>query len=126
MSCSLETAMQHRGNAHEAACMCAAGAVSPKSVQMEVRVRMSSSAIVLDGDDAGAAPILRAGTRGTTAVLRKYPKTSIVRVAVAGMGVSTPDGPIVHTGALLLPSSSILKDDGEPTTTCWPGNGCQH
>ncbi|KAK9815130.1 hypothetical protein WJX73_008307 [Symbiochloris irregularis] len=91
-----------------------AGAASPKSVQMEVRVRMSSSAIVLDGDsETGAAPILRAGTRGTTAVLRKYPKTTSVRVAVAGMGVSTPDGPIVHTGALLLPSSSILKDDGD-------------
>lgn len=85
---------------------------APHSLRMEVRVRMESGAVVLDGDQ-GAAPVLRAGTRGTTTVARMYPKTISVRVAVAGMGVLTPEGNVARTGALLPPSSSILGNEEE-------------
>ena len=100
----------------------AAGSDSPHSVRMEVRVRMESGAVVLDGEQGGA-PVLRAGTRGTTTVARVYAKTVSVRTAVAGMGVVTPEGTVVRTGALLPPSSSIVrKSEGEGPPTNPPPN----
>ena len=67
---------------------------------------MGAGAVVLDGEQGGP-PVLRAGTRGSTTVARMFPKTLVVRTAVAGMGVVTPDGMIVRSGAL-LPSAATI------------------
>lgn len=82
---------------------------SPHSLQMQVQVHMASGAIVLDGE-AGAHPVLRAGTRGTTTVVRMFPKTMSIATSIAGMGIVTPDGMIVRAGALLPPATSLLRE----------------
>ncbi|KAK9834254.1 hypothetical protein WJX81_000411 [Elliptochloris bilobata] len=81
------------------------------SLRAEIRTRVGSAALVLDGP--GGERVLRAGLEGLAATTKLYPKTLAVRAAVAAMGVVAPEGTLVRTGGRLHPTPSFAVAPSE-------------
>ncbi|KAK9908805.1 hypothetical protein WJX75_003140 [Coccomyxa subellipsoidea] len=79
---------------------------TPWSLRMQVRLRVTSASLVLDGADN--SQVMRAGMEGLSSTTKLYPQTMHLDIEVAAMGVIAPEGNLVRTGALLHPSKSTL------------------
>lgn len=51
--------------------------------------------------------------QGLSTVTRMYPKTMQLSIEVAAMGLVTPEGNLIRTGALLHPSKSTMGLPGQ-------------
>ena len=96
-----------------------AGKETQDSLQMEVRLKVAAGSAVLEGEDG--TKVVRAGMEGLWLTAQKFPVTLGVTLSLDGVGVSSPEGTVVQTGAQLQHSASMPALD---TGLLQPREGC--
>jgi hypothetical protein len=81
-----------------------AGSESPHSVRMKVSASIDSAAVVLDSE---AGEVLRAAMENLVAGGHMYPKTLALDLELHAVGVTSPEGTFLRSGAQLMHSSSL-------------------
>jgi hypothetical protein len=80
------------------------GSESPHSVRMKVTASIDSAAVVLD---SAAGEVLRAAMENLTAGAQKYPKALALDLELRAVGITSPEGTFLRSGAQLMHSSSL-------------------
>ncbi|KAL4443584.1 hypothetical protein ABPG75_011321 [Micractinium tetrahymenae] len=91
------------------------GTQTPFTLLSRISARVgSASALLVAADDTR---VLRGGLEGIQLVLSKYPETLQVELGVTAMGVESPEGTFIQTGAQLqrLRSATDLTEEMEGT-----------
>lgn len=84
-------------------------------MRMKVTAAIGSAAVVLD---SAAGEALRAAMEGLTAGARVYPKTMAADLAVHAVGVTSPEGTFLRSGAQLMHTTSrAARQHGGCTST---------
>jgi hypothetical protein len=81
------------------------GSESPHSIRMKVTASVGSAAVVLDSE---AGEVLRAAMENLTAGAQKYPKTLAMDLELHAVGITSPEGTFLRSGAQLMHSSSLI------------------
>ena len=103
---------------------CCPGKEGPNSLQMEVRLKIGSGNMVLEGDQR--LKIARAGMQGLTLTAHKYPVTLGVSLTLDGVGLLSPEGTIARAGQELQQEEvKTALDTGEQHTSKSSRHGLQ-
>lgn len=78
---------------------------------MEVRLKIGSGNMVLEGDNK--LKIARAGMQGLLLTAHKYPVTLGVSLSLDGVGLLSPEGTIARAGQELQQETSVALDSGK-------------
>ena len=81
-----------------------AAAHSPHSLQLEVRLKVSSGSFILRDEQEVKA--VRSGLQGLWLTSQKYPETLAMTLSLDGVGLVSPEGTIVRAGAQLQSSDA--------------------
>lgn len=72
-------------------------------MRLKVSAAVGSAAVVLDSE---AGEVLRAAMEGLNAGARKYPKTLAADLELHAVGITSPEGTFLRSGAQLTHTSS--------------------